>query len=82
MTDKATEIYFEQSATLLTNEGYFSRYRTYISTMTCRAAWEQVESEMPLGLRRFSTYDSFKKALRQEREHALPNSVRFHKLEP
>ncbi len=77
MVDKDTEICFEQSAALLTNEGYFARYRVHLATMTCRVAWETVESEMPLGLTRFSTYDSFKKALRRERGNNLPAQVRL-----
>lgn len=45
---------------LLTNEGYFARHRELSQQMSSEAAWEQVESELPFGLRRFSCVQSFK----------------------
>lgn len=77
MTDKDFEIKIEAQAALLTNDGYFARYRQLIASVSCRRAWEQVESEMPFGLRRFTSYDSFKKALRMERQARLPHIVRL-----
>ena len=71
---------FELAVELFTNEGYFGRYRELIAEMACRAAWEQVESELPFGLRRFTSYDSFKKALRQERRDVLPLVVRLQSV--
>lgn len=77
MIDKDFELRTEKSAALLTNEGYFRRYREHLGKMNCREAWEAVEKEMPFGLTRFSTYDSFKKGLRQERKKELPAVVRL-----
>lgn len=71
MTDKDFEIRIEAQAALLTNDGYFTRYRQLIASVSCRRAWEQVESEMPFGGRRFLTYESFKDALRKERRGEL-----------
>lgn len=82
MTDKQTEVHFEETAVLMTNAGYFARYRHYISTMSCRAAWEQVESELPFGLRRFSSYDAFKKALREKGNDEHSEMVRFSFVRP
>lgn len=80
MIDRDFEQISERAA-LLSNAGYFARYRELIAVKTCRAAWEQVESEIPLGLRRFMSYDSFKKALRQERRDELPEVVRLQSVE-
>ncbi len=76
MIDRDFEQQSERAA-LLSNEGYFSRYRELIAHMGCRSAWEKVESEMPFGLRRFVSYDAFKKALRFERLGILPNTIRL-----
>ena len=77
MIDTSIEIEFTKQAALLTNAGYFDRYRVHLAAMNCRLAWEQVEKELPFGLRRFTTYDSFKKALRQERRRELSQIVRL-----
>jgi len=51
---------FEQRAALLTNDGYFDRVRELCSSgKSVKEAWEQVESELPLCLRRFTTFTSF-----------------------
>lgn len=71
MTDKDFEIRIEAQAALLTNDGYFARYRQLIASVSCRRAWEQVESEIPFGGRRFLTYESLKDALRRERRGEL-----------
>lgn len=71
MTDRDFEIRIEAQAALLTNDGYFARYRQLIASVTCRRAWEQVESELPFGGRRFLTYESLKDALRKERSGEL-----------
>ena len=54
MIDKSVEMDFEARAALLTNEGYFGRFRELSQTMTSREAWQQVESELPFGLRRYT----------------------------
>lgn len=80
MIDRDFEQYCEKSVALLSNAGYFARYRELIAVKTCRAAWEQVESEIPLGLRRFTSYGAFKEALRLERGRALPEIARFQMI--
>ncbi len=77
MRDTDFERQTAKAAALFTNDGYFSRYRELIAQMGCRSAWEKVESEMPFGLRRFVSYDAFKKALRFERLGILPNTIRL-----
>ena len=77
MRDTDFERQTAKAAALFTNDGYFGRYRELLSDMRCRAAWEQLESEMPLGLRRFVSYDAFKKALRDERRATLSTIVRL-----
>lgn len=63
---------FEKQAALLTNDGYFSRVRQLCSAgHTVKAAWEQVESELPLSLRRFTTYTAFRYARVQESNNNL-----------
>lgn len=80
MIDKDFEIQASKAQALFTNAGYFARYRELIAVKTCRAAWEQVESEIPLGLRRFTSYGAFKEALRLERGRALPEIARFQMI--
>lgn len=76
MIDKEFELQIEAQAALLTNEGYFERYRYHLSvSTTCKAAWEATEAELPFGLRRFTHYQSFQKALRMERNGALSDTV-------
>lgn len=71
---------FEHASALFTNDGYFGRYRELIATMSCREAWQQVEAELPLGLRRFVSYPAFKEALRLERVRRLPVTVRLQSI--
>lgn len=78
MIDKEFELQMEAQAALLTNEGYFERYRYHLSiSTTCKAAWEATESELPFGLRRFTHYQSFQKALRMETKKKLPSKLLF-----
>jgi hypothetical protein len=64
---------FELAAELLTNEGYFRRYREHrAGGKNCREAWAAVEAEIPLGLRRFRNHTAFKDALLKERRGILP----------
>lgn len=73
MIDKDFELQSERAAELLTNDGYFARYREHrASGKNCRESWEAVESELPLGLRRFQNHTSFKDALLKERTGKLP----------
>lgn len=81
MIDRDFEQYCEKSVALLSNAGYFARYRELIAVKTCRAAWEQVESEIPLGLRRFVSYPAFKEALRLETRKQLSPTVRLQYTE-
>jgi len=76
MTDKD----FELRAELLTNDGYFARYRQHLSEgISRREAWERTESELPLGLRRFQSLTSLKDALTRERRGTLSATVRLQK---
>lgn len=79
MTDKDFEIEVGKAAELLTNAGYFTRYRNHLATMNCRAAWEATESELPFGLRRFLSFEAFKNALTRERNGHLSETVRLQK---
>jgi hypothetical protein len=63
---------FEQRAALLTNDGYFDRIRELSKAMPIKAAWEQTESELPHGLRRFTNYISFEAAKTKEASGNLP----------
>ncbi len=64
---------FEKRAALLTNDGYFGRVRELCSEgKSVKDAWEQVESELPHGLRRFSHYISFASARVKEANGTLP----------
>lgn len=72
MIDKDFEMLSDR-AKLLSNEGYFARYREHLASgKNGREAWEATESEMPLGLRRFQNHTSFKDALLKERTGKLP----------
>jgi hypothetical protein len=77
MIDKDFETISEK-VKLLSNEGYFARYREHLATgKSRREAWEAVEAEMPLSLRRFKNHTSFKNALLTEAEGKLPESPRL-----
>jgi len=68
---------FEQKARLLTNDGYFERFRELAPEMGVRAAWERLEGELPLGLRRFTNYTAFEKAKAKEQKRELPELIVF-----
>ena len=55
-----TDFESNPTAALLTNDGYFARHRELAQTMSSEAAWEQVESELPFGFKRFSCVQSFR----------------------
>ena len=57
MIDKDIEITTERMP-LLTNSGYFDRYHELAESMSTRMAWERVESELPFGLKRFTSVQS------------------------
>lgn len=71
MIDKSVEMDFEARAALLTNEGYFGRVRELCREMSVKEAWRQVESELPLGLRRFTHYMAFEAAKTKEANGTL-----------
>ncbi len=80
MIDKDFELQTERAAELLTNDGYFARFRQHIADgKTRREAWEATESELPFGLRRYSSLTAFKNALTRERSGHLSNTVRLQK---
>lgn len=61
---------FEPSR-LLTNDGYFARFRELAQDMTVLAAWQQLESELPHGIRRYTSYTSFLAAKKRESKGRL-----------
>jgi hypothetical protein len=64
---------FEKRAALLTNDGYFGRVRELCREgKSVKEVWEQVESELPLGLRRFTHYMAFRHARVQDANKTLP----------
>lgn len=64
---------FEKRAALLTNGGYFSRVRELcLEGLSVKEAWEQVESELPHGLRRYTHFISFEAAKTKEANGTLP----------
>ena len=69
---------FERKAALLTNDGYFSRFRELAQEMGVEQAWEAVESELPFGLRRYTSYTAFLAAKTREAKGEL-NEVVFLK---
>jgi hypothetical protein len=73
MIDTNIELDFERRAALLTNSGYFDRVRELCGKgNSVKDAWEQVESELPLGLRRFTHYMAFRHARVQNANNSLP----------
>lgn len=64
---------------LLTNEGYFERHRELynIHGMKSVEAWERLESELPLGLRRYTSYNAFLNARRRHCRGNLPDLLVF-----
>jgi len=73
---------FEQlseRAALLSNEGYFSRHRELAAIHGVTEAWQIVESELPFGLRRFTSFHAFENAKKQHSEGSIPTTAIFRK---
>lgn len=68
-----------ERAALLTNAGYFARHRELVPEYGVRGAWEKLESELPLGLIRYSSFHAFEAAKRKESEGALNDTVYLRK---
>ena len=80
MAEKDFKRQAERSAELLTNDGYFNRFRQHLADgKSRRKAWEAVEGELPLGLRRYTNFTSLKDALKRERKGSLSQTVRLQK---
>ena len=63
---------FERRGNLLTPTGYFDRVRELCKQgSSVKDAWEQVESELPFGLRRFFTFTSFEHERKREADGVL-----------
>ena len=78
MTDKDFETQSENAAELLTNDGYFARYRQHLSEgISRREAWEATEKDLPLGGRRFLSFTAFKNALTLERSGKQSATIRL-----
>lgn len=70
----------EANYKLLTNRGYFERFRElYLTAPTQKRAWELVERELAtqFGLRKYDSYNSFAKALRKKGAASKSRCVRF-----
>ena len=78
MIDKDIERLLEKAA-LLTNDGYFARHRELVAEHGVMGAWEQVESELPFGLKRFSSFHAFENAKKQEAEGGISPVAVFRK---
>lgn len=66
-----------ESASLLTNRGYFDRFRELQPELGVKGAWARLESELPLGLRRYTHYHAFEAAKKKEAEGCLPEQIIF-----
>jgi hypothetical protein len=78
MIDKDIERLLEKAA-LLTNDGYFARHRELVAEYGVQGAWEKVESELPFGLKRFSSFHAFENAKKQEAEGGISPVAVFRK---
>lgn len=76
MTDKDFELMMER-VQLLDNDGYFARHRELAPVIGVQAAWEQLESELPLGLKRYTSFHAFEAAKKREAEGTLPKEIRL-----
>lgn len=69
---------------LVTNEGYFARYREHRAAgHSCRVAWAKTENELREGLplSRFNSYASFVEGLRYEKKKSRTHRVMFTIIE-
>ncbi len=66
---------FEKAASLLTNDGYFDRHRELCQSMGVEQAWRQLEDEMPLELRRYTSFNAFEAAKKRESNGTLSKTV-------
>ena len=82
MKDKDFELLSEsttRAAALLTNDGYFARHRELAAEHGVTEAWRMVESELPFGLKRFSSFHSFENAKKMHVEGSIPKRTVFVK---
>lgn len=66
-------------STLLTNEGYFNRHRELAAEYGVTEAWRMVESELPFGLKRFTSFHSFENAKKLHVQGTIPKRTVFVK---
>ena len=78
MTDTDFDRISERAA-LLTNDGYFARHRELVAEYGVQGAWEQVESELPFGLSRYTSFHAFEAAKRREADGTLNETVYLKK---
>lgn len=74
---------FEQisaRAKLLTNEGYFARFRELAPEIGVTAAWQQVESELPFDLIRYSSFHAFEAAKKRYSQGTIGTTTYFRKI--
>lgn len=68
-----------ERAALLTNKGYFDRHRELVPEYGVMGAWEIVESELPFGLRRFTSFHAFENAKKKEADGTINKDVFLRK---
>lgn len=78
MVDKNFELILER-VNLLTNEGYFSRHRELAAVHGVTEAWRLLESELPFGITRYSSFNAFEAAKKRESEGTLNRVVYLRK---
>jgi len=78
MTDTDFERISER-AKLLENKGYFDRHRELVPEYGVQGAWEKLESELPFGITRYSSFHAFEAAKKREAEGTLNETVYLKK---
>ena len=77
MIDKEFELIAERATSLMTNEGYFGRFWDLHQTMGVYNAYKQLEDELPLGLKRYTSFHSFEVAKKKYKDGTLPDTIIF-----
>lgn len=79
MKDTDFELAMERTKALLTNAGYFARHRELVSEYGVKGAWEVLESELPFGLSRYTSFHAFEAAKKRESDGTLNDVVFFRR---
>lgn len=76
MIDKEFEL-ISESARLMTNDGYFGRFWELQPQIGVYNAYKQLESELPMGLERYTSFHSFEVAKKKYKDGTLPDTIIF-----